>query len=121
MEITRVEYKINEDNKDPKLLAVCDVVLDNCLMLSYIRLCQGQDGKFYLILPSKQDVFKELGVYNLKQGNAVKYPDRVHKPNSKKFVWDEFFHPVTREFYTFLCDTLVEGYNDWKYNSSTEE
>lgn len=112
MNVTRVEYKLKQKNvKEYGLVALCTVVLDESLMLSDIKLCKAESGSFYLLMPSKQDTFEDLKAFNAEKGIEVEVPERRLKANSKRLKWDEYFHPVTREFYLNLLDTIVEGYN----------
>lgn len=111
MKITRVEYKLNTKNdKGIGLVSICNVILDNCLVLSDIKLCKAENNSFYLLMPSKQDAFAELKTFNASKGIEIDVPERRFKGDSKKLKWDEYFHPVTREFYAYLSNTISNGY-----------
>lgn len=106
MKVTRIIFNVGKLGKS---LANCGVVLDDSIMLSDISLHKGKDC-YYLIFPSKQDVYKS--VRDLNEGVSIKYPvnSREGKEDSKKF--EEFFHPVSNEFYKSLLDTILIGYEN---------
>lgn len=111
MKITRVKYDVKGDKEKVGLVALCSIVLDNCLKMQSIKLCRKEDGEYYLIFPSKQDAFLELVRHNERQGKEIAIPERKSS-NSKKTVYEEYFHPVTGEFYVEIKDTLVKGYEE---------
>lgn len=111
MKVTRV---IAHENvvKHGRPLFVCSVVLDDCLMLSYIRLFQGEKG-YYLCFPSKQDVYRE--VQDLNQGTKLEFPKIEYKDEDctcKKY--DEFYHPLEQMFYYDLLSIVLNAYMIWK-------
>lgn len=113
MKITRVEYRLNAKNETGVgLLSLCNVVLDNCLLLAEIKLCRDDNGKYYLLMPSKQDAYADLATLNKKSGKDIILPERRYKANSKKLKWDEYFHPITHDFYAYLSTVIVEGYEN---------
>lgn len=105
MKITRVNFKEKNNNGS---LATCSVVLDDCLMLSEISLYKGDKG-YYLILPSKQDVYKSIK--DLNKGISIEYPVNSKNCEGGKKVYEEFFHPVTNSFYNELLSEILVGYN----------
>lgn len=110
MKVSRVIFHENSLKK-ARPLAICSIILDDCLMISDIRLFHGAKG-YYLVLPSKQDVFSE--VQDMNKGNSLNLPEQKFKDaecTQKKY--DEFYHPVEREFYEELLNTVLEGYNEY--------
>lgn len=111
MKVTRVVVHENKAKKG-KPLFLCSVILDDCLMLSDIRLYSGEKG-YYLCLPSKQDVFRE--VRDMNPETHVVFPEIEYKDaecTCRKY--DEFYHPVEQEFYYSLLDTVVYAYEVWE-------
>lgn len=108
MKVTKViVHKVLEGSSSQ---AICSAVLDDCLKLSDILLCKNDEG-FFLILPSKQDVYKEVNTLN--EGISIKYPVN-HREKCKRF--EEFYHPVSRDFYIYLRDSIVDAYLKCKDN-----
>lgn len=122
MKITKVIFiNVNDEivlNSDlicqgDNYLATCDVVLDDCLVLSGISLyAKRNEIGYYLIFPSKQDIYR--GISNLNGGVDIKYPPNLkrknnYENNSKRF--EEFYHPVEKSFYDTLLNTIIVGYN----------
>ena len=115
MEVTRVEFtsvKLKYKNKGCLYSVNCDVILDDCLCLKGIVLCCGKSGEgSYLIFPSKQDVYRSIR--NLNKGTDVCYPknprDEFFGESNKSF--EEFFHPVSKEFYVRLLDVIMVAFN----------
>lgn len=104
MEITRVVF---EKHGSCKSLATCSVVLDDCLQLNNIRLYKNNKNKeYYLVLPSKQDVYQE--VKNKNKG--------INLEVKKETGYEEFYHPVNPSFYKKLLVTVSECYSEFKTN-----
>lgn len=109
MKVTRVIVHENKARRGKPLL-LCSVVLDDCLMISDIRLFSGEKG-YYLCLPSKQDVFRE--VQDLNGAVELELPSsRCEEDGNKKY--EEFYHPVDSEFYRELLGVVVGAYDLWK-------
>ena len=102
VKITRVIYNKGKERLNNSL-ATCSVVLDDCLMLSDLCLYKGNEG-YYLVMPSKQDVYKLIGSVN--KGVNISYPENI-KENKH---YEEFYHPVASDFYHILLDTISKGY-----------
>lgn len=107
MDITSIkpQQKING------ALITCNVVLDDCLLLSGLNLYKGSKG-YFLVFPSKQDIYKSVNDMN--EGVSIKYPagESKHIKNGK--CYDEFFHPVDSEFYETLLKRVVELFESMK-------
>lgn len=106
MEITRITFE-KQDITD-KSLAVCSIVLDDCLKLSNIKLFKNSTG-FYLCLPSKQDVYQEVEEVN--PCVVIKRPERNNR-NGKNY--EEFYNPVVSSFYKMLLDSITREYTALK-------
>lgn len=109
MKVTRVIYNSGKVNKGT-LLTFCSVILDDCLQMTGISLHSGKDG-YYLIFPSKQDVYKSVS--DLNEGVSIEYPPNLRKSSDdsdKRKDFEEFFHPVSKEFYIELLNTILDGY-----------
>lgn len=116
MKVTKVViHKILEGSSSQ---AICSAVLDDCLKLSDILLCKNDEG-YFLILPSKQDVYKEVNALN--DGVSIKYPvNRREKYNSDIKRFEEFYHPVSRDFYISLRDSIIDAYLKCKKNKEVK-
>lgn len=109
MKVTRVILR-KETSGNNRPLAICSVVLDDSLMLSGICLYKGSEG-YYLILPSKQDVYQTISSMN--EGISIKYPPNYREnyencKDNKKY--EEYYHPVTKELYNNLLMVITKGY-----------
>lgn len=104
MKITRVIFE-KEDKKD-KSLAVCSIVIEDSLKLNKIRLFK-RDGEFYLVLPSKQDVYTEVKDLN---SNNIKLP----KCENKEKPYEEFFFPLESKLYKVMLTTIVSCFSKFK-------
>lgn len=110
MRFTRVLYK--KPGAGIKPLAVCDVVLDNCLRVTDIKLYR-KNGKYYLVLPSKQDIYQAMSEVN--KGIDLRFPSESPCVGGKtKCNYEEFYYPVNKEFYQELLNVVVEGYKKFK-------
>lgn len=103
MKITKIVYK--ESNNKDKALAECDIVLDDVLKVTNVRLYHKKGG-FYLVFPSKQDMAKE--VLDENKGKDLVIPACL-SPDRRK-DWEEFYYPIDARFYESVRDTIVEGY-----------
>lgn len=111
MKITKIVYRSSNDND--KAIAECDVVFDDALKVTNIRLYHRKDG-FYLIFPSKQDMANEM--LNENKGKDIVTPSCL-SPDRKK-NWEEFYYPIDASFYAVIRDTVVEGFNIVKNRQS---
>ena len=102
MEITRITFE-KQDITD-KSLAVCSVVLDDCLKLSDIKLFKNSNG-FYLCLPSKQDIYQEV-----EEANPCMVIKRPERKIAKGKNYEEFYNPVVASFYKMLLDSITKEY-----------
>lgn len=100
MNITRIK---GGKGKNGALLT-CTVVLDDCLMLTGVKLYKGEKG-YFLVFPSRQDVYKSVS--DLNEGVSIKYPTNTSGFDEKGKCFEEFFHPVKSEFYTALLEKVV--------------
>lgn len=103
MKITKIIYK---DSAISKSLALCSVVLDDCLKLENISLYHSKEKGYYLVMPSKQDVYQNVEKCN--KGKELKLP----KGENKKY--EEFFHPLSADFYKELLSSVEIGYERYK-------
>ncbi len=107
MKVTRVVcYYRNKSNE--KALAVCSVILDDCLRLNDVSLLRGEDG-YFLVFPSRQDVYRE--VESLNKGIKVAFPENhlvSNKTKAKKY--EEFYHPLDKGMYQDILKAVVEAY-----------
>jgi DNA-binding cell septation regulator SpoVG len=116
MKVTKVVVHKMFDNC--AFQALCSVVVDDCLKLSDILLCKNEKG-YFLIFPSKQDVYKEIN--SLNEGVSIKYPvNRRDKYNEGSKKYEEFFYPVSHSFYTFIRDCIIDAYNRCKETGDTK-
>lgn len=107
MKISRVIFYEEKCNHG-SLLATCSVVLDECIKLNDIRLYKNKKtDKEYLVLPSKQDVYKRVEEVN--PGKSIVFPEGDSAFRKKKY--DEFFHPVECYMYVEMLECIKAGYD----------
>lgn len=87
----------------------CTVMLDDVLVICNLRL-HKKENKYFLIMPSKQTVYRDV-----KEANPdvfLQYPEKSvqRKAIDKNKVYEEFYHPVSKEFYEFLLSSVVNKY-----------
>lgn len=103
MKITKVVYYKGEF----KSLINCSIVFDDCLKISDIRLYR-RDDHYYLVFPSKQDVYTE--VRELNGGDVLVPKSHFKESTSHTKTYEEFVYPVETAFYAYLLETVVSGY-----------
>ncbi len=108
MKVSRVIFQDVEKHKG-SFLATCSVVLDEQLKLNEIRLYKGRDNKNYLVLPSKQDICREI--LDLNKDIDIRTP--VNCTDLKNVKYNEYFHPVDSFLYRELLDAIVKGYKNF--------
>lgn len=102
--VTKVVYR--DSNNTDKALAECDVVLEDSLKLTGIRLYKKD--AYFLIFPNKQDFANEL----IKEGGCSENAHlRCFSPDRKKDR-EEFYYPVDVSFYALIRDIVAEGYEE---------
>ncbi len=109
MEITRVIFN-DESFISREALAVCSVVLDDCLKLKGICLYKGSEG-YYVTFPSKQDVYKKIS--RLNEGVSIQYPENYREKSKQgegNKAYEEFYHPVSNKLYEYILNTILDGY-----------
>lgn len=105
--VTKVLYKWNEaELREKKAVAICDIVLDSKLKLRDVRLYR-KEGKYFLVFPSKQDLYKKIQQMNPNIELNLPLPKDGGVENSK---FEEFFFPVDSAFYAQLLEIVVDGY-----------
>lgn len=98
------------------LLATCSVILDECLRLNNIRLYSNKSsGEKYLVLPSKQDVYRNIKELN--PNKNITFPENSVSCKNKKY--EEYFNPVEISMYRELLNTIVEGYKNFTDTGKT--
>lgn len=100
MKITKIIFE--EFDKKEKSLAVCSIIFEDSLKLNKIKLYKNKDKGFYLVLPSKQDVYQEIE--GLNEGTEIVLPSK----NSINKGYEEFFFPVESGLYKIMLSTVVE-------------
>ena len=86
-----------------KSLAICSIVFEDCLKLNNIRLFKNKKG-YYLVLPSKQDVYQEM--QDLNNNNII-----IPQCERKEKQYDEFFFPLENELYELMLNTILNCFN----------
>lgn len=105
MNVTRVVY-YESDNLNVGQLVSCAVILDECLRLNDIRLYMDDVKGYFLVLPNKHDIYKEVARVNKK---------KIAMPvGSETKHFGELYHPVDSSFYSSLVDVIVSGYENYK-------
>lgn len=98
MEITKVKFYDMGTHNNPKFLACCSVVLDNCLMLNDIKVLSGNKGR-YIIMPEKSKCNRK---------------DKADSNNSSEDV----FHPVKQSYFAYMTEVILKGYEVCSENGS---
>lgn len=121
LEVTKVV--LNPHRKVPhRTLSVCSIVLDDALRLNDIQLCEKEDGR-YLILPSRQDVYRTIGVLNkgkdlvLPEANRGSETNDTVKQQNKKY--EEFFHPLVKGLYDVMLTACSTAYDELNGSEET--
>lgn len=91
MKVTKVRYYLLERKNNTYPLARCSVIMDDVLKLDGIRLYDGAKGK-YIAYPEKPKANPE----------DARDPKLRHK--------NEFYHPVERDFSSYLESVIIKGY-----------
>lgn len=118
MKVTRVIINKSVEGHGT-FLASCSIVLDGCLRLNDIRLFKNPTKGYYLILPSKQDVYKE--VQSLNEGVDIQIPCKdLEECESKKKLYDEYFHPVESSFYKEILGVIKDGFKKFEKTGCIE-
>lgn len=115
MKVTRIKY--SKQIPDNKALTTCSVVLDDCLMLDGIRLFHSKSKGYYLVLPSKQDVYQEVVALNKDVELSIpkgKTQQEEKKQNGKSY--EEYFYPLKSELYKEMLECIIDGYEWCKEN-----
>lgn len=106
MRVTRVVYEVKRRDS-AKPLAICSIILDDCLKLNGVRLYSGDKG-YYLVLPSCEDIYQK--VQELNPNLKITFPECVYIDKNKKKDYEELYHPVTSNLYHELLQQVVLGY-----------
>lgn len=109
MKVSRVIFQENNKCKG-SFLAVCSIVLDEQLRLNDIRVYMGKDGKEYLVMPSKQDICKDI----IKMNKLEEIKTPVNCTGSENCKYDEYFHPVDSDLYREMLEVVVNGYKRFR-------
>lgn len=114
MEITRVVYTQGncgvtfhlKGDGDKSYLATCAIIFDDCFRINDIRLfCKESLENAYLVLPSRQDTFREVSLSNRKSKLSMpKWWTRVSSP------YCEYYHPLKNDFYQYMLQVVLDGY-----------
>ena len=105
MEITKILYRKSTDSD--KAITECDIVLDDSLKLCGVRLYKKEAGDYYLVFPSKQDVYNSVRQSNPDVNLAI--PECTSSERKKK--WEEFFFPMNSGLYARILQQVVIGYD----------
>lgn len=89
MKISKIRY-FGVNNNSSRFLARCSVVIEDTLVLHDIELLNGKKGR-YIVMPSR----KSKG-FN-------------QNMNKEK---EDLFHPVNKEFFDYLTETIITGYEN---------
>ena len=107
MKVSKVLYKSNKNSN--KALAVCDIILSECLKLEGICLYKNEKSGYFLVFPSKQDLYKEIEGMN--PGVEIAFPPVSNSCTNRDKKYEEFFYPMSSDFYKELLSIVVDGYN----------
>lgn len=110
MEITRIIY--NDAKNYPKnVLAVCSVIFDDVFKITGLCLCEKfDDGSKFIVMPSEVGTVKQIEKLNPE--TSFNLPE--FRLQSNKDRCEEFYHPVSSDFYKSLLEAVVEGYLSYR-------
>jgi len=125
MVVTKIIYtnKATIDNKDG-FMATCDIVLDDSIKLSYIKLFKKMscdDDSYYLVFPSRQDIYKDIKLMNKEIGIVLPKNKREYFVKDISRQYEEFYHPVKKSFYDMLLKVILKGYMQCTIDSKAGE
>jgi len=100
MNITKIIFE--EFSRKEKSLAVCSIIFEDSLKLNKIKLYKNNEKGFYLVLPSKQDIYQEIE--GLNEGKNLILPTK----KSTDRQYEEFFFPIESELYKKMLSTVLE-------------
>lgn len=103
MYITKIIFE--DKDREDKSLAICSIILDDSLKLNKIRLFYKPCKGYYLVLPSKQDVFQEI--------QSLNEDTEILLPKSEK-PYEEFFFPVRNSLYQGILEEVVRCFKEYK-------
>ena len=106
MKVSKVLYKSNKNSN--KALAMCDIVISECLRLEDVCLYKNEKSGYFLVFPSRQDIYKEIEQLN--QGVKLVFPPISNACSSREKKYEEFFYPMSNVFYRELLAIVVDGY-----------
>jgi hypothetical protein len=86
---------------------MCDVVIEDSLKLCDICLYKNDSSDYFLVFPSKQDVYRDVQLFNKEE---VKFPPLSSACTSRKKQFEEFYYPMSSDFYKELLQLVVDGY-----------
>lgn len=118
IEVTELKYRYPASYENA--LIVCNVVLEDCLVLKNVWLCHTEEVGYFLIFPSKHLLYNDLEKYNKDRGIDIVHPKIKYIKNGAKKLWEEFYYPISSDFYQYLLDTIVEGYESFSDEISEE-
>lgn len=114
MRITRVVYTHgncgvtfhSKGRGEKSYLATCAIIFDDCFRINDVRLfCKESLENAYLVLPSRQDTFREVSVCNKKYLLSMpKWWSKINTP------YCEYYHPLKTDFYKYMLQVVLEGY-----------
>lgn len=103
MVVTKVVYSEVDRRSDKYPIARCFVVIDDCLKLNSIAIFEGERGR-YLVLPgSDKSGISKSGVL---EDTRKEYSN---KGSLGKNSWEEYFHPVDRDFFNRFTKIILDG------------
>lgn len=85
MKVTKIKYSRMESVGSSKILAICSVVFDDCLMVHGIAIRLGAGGEY------------------------VTMPHKVHS-QSNSADKKEVVHPLNKDFHLYLKNVILDGY-----------
>ena len=106
MRVSKVIYKENNDVN--KALAVCDIVFDGVFRCCNVCLYKGGEKGYYLVFPSKQDIYQSIKHYN--GGLDFKEPPDQFSSKNKGKTREEYFFPTNSDFYHEILNEVILGY-----------
>ena len=112
MEISKILYRKSTDCD--KAITECDIVLDDSLKLCGVRLYKKNKSEYYLVFPSKQDVYNSVIQSN--PNVNLNIPRGTGEEKKKK--WEEFFFPMNSAFYARILEQVVIGYDLTKHRDN---
>lgn len=110
MSVSRIVFNSIHDGDCGCLLGSVDVFIEDCLRVRNVRLFASAIKGYYLVFPSKQDLYSSIEKLN--PDIQIKFSEVQGGTDADgKRLYDEYFFPVNSEYYKYLLEVITDAYN----------